>query len=134
MEEIQYEITKTKNKLKELTSLHDKHLNRPTMDDNFDEEKSIDILTQEITHVIRIFVKFKTKLITYMFQINKILGQSQMKLRKMSIKNNSTGVSSSTTDKRLIKNVVNNLASSLQNLTTEFRKNQNLYLKSIIIL
>ena len=51
MEEIQYEITKTKNKLKELTNLHDKHLNRPTMDDNFDEEKSIDILTQEITHV-----------------------------------------------------------------------------------
>ena len=62
--------------------------------------------------------------------MNKILGQSQMKIRKMSIKNNSTGVGSSTTDKRLIKNVVNNLASALQDLTTEFRKNQNLYLKS----
>jgi len=52
VEEIQYEMTKIKNKLKELTGLHDKHLNRPTMDDNFDEEKHIDHLTQEITQVI----------------------------------------------------------------------------------
>ena len=29
--------------------MHDKHLNRPTLDDNVDEEKSIDFLTQEIT-------------------------------------------------------------------------------------
>ena len=44
-------MTKIKNKLKELSSMHDKHLNRPTLDDNTDEEKSIDFLTQEITQV-----------------------------------------------------------------------------------
>jgi syntaxin 16 len=51
VEEIQFEMTKIRNKLKELIALHDKHLNRPTMDDNFDEEKHIDRLTQEITQV-----------------------------------------------------------------------------------
>lgn len=110
VEEIQYEMTKIRNKLKELYLMHDKHLNRPTMDDNFDEERSIDNLTQEITH---------------------ILGQSQMKVRKMSIRSNSAGMNSSGADKRLIKNVVSNLATALQDLTTDFRKNQNLYLKKI---
>lgn len=51
VEEIQYEMTKIRNKLKELYIMHDKHLNRPTMDDNFDEERSIDNHTQELTHV-----------------------------------------------------------------------------------
>jgi syntaxin 16 len=44
-------MTKIKKKLKELSNLHDKHLNRPTLDDNFEEERSIDLLTQEITQV-----------------------------------------------------------------------------------
>lgn len=60
----------------------------------------------------------------------KILGQSQMKVRKMSIRSNSAGIHSSGADKRLIKNVVSNLATALQDLTTDFRKNQNVYLKS----
>ncbi len=51
MDDIQYEITRIKNKLKELSTLHDKHLNRPTLDDNIDGEKAIDALTQEITQV-----------------------------------------------------------------------------------
>jgi len=37
--------------VRELHGLHDKYLNRPTLDDNVDEEHAIDILTQEITHV-----------------------------------------------------------------------------------
>lgn len=110
VEEIQFETTKIKNKLKELNLLHDKHLNRPTMDDNFDEEKHIDNLTQEITQV---------------------LGQCQMKVRKISIRSNNVGMRHSTTDKRLIQNVVSNLATSLQDLTIDFRKSQNLYLKKI---
>ncbi len=56
-----------------------------------------------------------------------MLGQSQMKLRKISIQSSRN---ESITDKQLVKNVVNNIASSLQNLTTDFKKNQNLYLKS----
>ena len=49
---MQYEMTRIKNKLKELATLHDKHLNRPTLDDNLDGEKAIDSLTQEVTYVI----------------------------------------------------------------------------------
>ena len=51
VDEIQFEITKLKNKLKELAALHDKHLNRPTFDDNSDEEQIINAQTQSITQV-----------------------------------------------------------------------------------
>ena len=51
VQEVHFDLEKIKKKLKELSSLHDKHLNRPTLDDNFEEEKSIDFLTQEITSV-----------------------------------------------------------------------------------
>ena len=37
--------------MKELVSLHDKHLTRPTLDDNVDEEHAIEIQTQDITQV-----------------------------------------------------------------------------------
>ena len=37
--------------VKDLSSLHNKHLNRPSMDDNMKEEHTIDVTTQEITHV-----------------------------------------------------------------------------------
>ena len=37
--------------VKELLALHDKHLNRPTMDDSVDEEHAIEIQTQQITQV-----------------------------------------------------------------------------------
>jgi hypothetical protein len=40
----------------------------------------------------------------------------------------------SATDQRLMKNVVNSLASSLQDLLNDFRKNQNTYLKSNFII
>lgn len=53
MEEIHYDMSKIKNKIKDLSVAHDKHLNRPTLDDNMDEERSIDNLTQEITNVLK---------------------------------------------------------------------------------
>lgn len=109
VDEIQYDITKIKNKIKELGTLHDKHLNRPTLDDNVDEEKAIDSMTQEITN---------------------ILNQVHLKIRKISIKNNSSS-NQSFTDQRLVTNVVKNLASTLQEMTTNFKKNQNIYLKKI---
>lgn len=56
VDEIHFEMTRIKNKLKELSGMHDKHLNRPAFDDNIDEEKAIDFLTKEITHV-KIFRK-----------------------------------------------------------------------------
>lgn len=58
--------------------------------------------------------------------------QCQSKIRKLSFKSNAEGLRSAMTDKRLMKNVVGNLAQQLQDLTTNFRKNQNAYLKSIL--
>lgn len=49
--QIQYEITRIRQKMKELASLHDKHMNRPTLDDSSEEEHAIEITTQEITQV-----------------------------------------------------------------------------------
>ena len=39
--------------MKELASLHDQHLNRPTLDDSSEQEHAIEITTQEITPVSR---------------------------------------------------------------------------------
>lgn len=35
--------------VKELSTLHDRHLNRPTLDDSMTEEHAIEIQTREIT-------------------------------------------------------------------------------------
>ena len=37
--------------VKDLSAMHDKHLNRQTLDDNVDEEHTIEITTKEITQV-----------------------------------------------------------------------------------
>lgn len=49
--QIQYEITRIRQKMKELAGLHDRHMNRPTLDDSTKEEHGIEITTQEITQV-----------------------------------------------------------------------------------
>lgn len=49
--QIQYEITRVRQKMKDLALLHDKHMNRPTLDDSSEEEHAIEITTQEITQV-----------------------------------------------------------------------------------
>ena len=49
--QIQYEITRVRQKMKDLALLHDKHMNRPTLDDSTEEEHAIEITTQEITQV-----------------------------------------------------------------------------------
>jgi syntaxin 16 len=54
-----------------------------------------------------------------------------MKVRKLSIKSNTRSYGSTEGEQRLIRNVVSNLALSLQQMTTEFRTNQNIYLKKI---
>lgn len=51
--QIQYEISRVRQKMKELAVLHDKHMNRPTLDDSSEEEHAIEITTQEITQVIQ---------------------------------------------------------------------------------
>jgi hypothetical protein len=52
--------------VKELASLHDKHLTRPAFDDSIDEEHAIEIQTQEITQVyISPFIILVTKKIRH---------------------------------------------------------------------
>lgn len=66
-----------------------------------------------------------------------MISQCQSKIRKLSVQSNVAGQqgfnnnrAAVQTDRRLMKNVVSNLAQQLQELTTSFRKNQNVYLKS----
>jgi len=40
--------------VKDLSTLHDRHLNRPTLDDSVDEERLIDEQTQEISQVLHL--------------------------------------------------------------------------------
>ncbi|KAL7985608.1 hypothetical protein Chor_004178 [Crotalus horridus] len=106
IEEIQYEISRIKQKMKELASLHDKHLNRPTLDDSSEEEHAIEITTQEITQLFH---------------------RCQRAVQGLHNK------SRSCTDQecRLLKNVVYSLAQSLQDLSTSFRHGQSDYLKRL---
>lgn len=106
VEEVQYEVTKIKQKMKELSTMHDKHLNRPTLDDNIDEEQTIEITTKEITQMFH---------------------QSQTAIQKI----NTQAKSANPEEKRLVKNVVSSLASSLQELSGNFRKSQSTYLKKM---
>lgn len=51
LEEAQYTLTKIQTRLKELSTLQNKHLLKPTFDDSMNEEQQIDVLTQDITKV-----------------------------------------------------------------------------------
>ncbi len=51
LEEAQYIISKIQTQMKELSSLQNKHLSKPTFDDSMAEEHQMEELTQEITKV-----------------------------------------------------------------------------------
>lgn len=89
-----------------MSILHDKHLNRPTLDDNSAEEAIIDALTQEITQN---------------------LASCQLHVKRISTRS----ARSNRNEQLLARNVVNSLARSLQDLTIEFRKAQSVYLNKI---
>ncbi|XP_063002801.1 syntaxin-16 isoform X3 [Elgaria multicarinata webbii] len=104
IEEIRYELSRIKQKMKELASLHDKHLNRPTLDDSSEEEHAIEITTQEITQLFH---------------------RCQRAVQTLHSKSRSC----TDQERRLLKNVVSSLAQSLQDLSTSFRHGQSDYLK-----
>ncbi|KAK3086180.1 hypothetical protein FSP39_014798 [Pinctada imbricata] len=106
VEEVQYEVTRIKQKMKELATLHDKHLNRPTLDDSIQEEHAIEIQTQEITQMF-------TRCQRLVQQINNrsLRGTEQ--------------------ERRLSNNIVSSLVRTLQDMSTNFRKSQSAYLKKI---
>ncbi|XP_039258665.1 syntaxin-16-like [Styela clava] len=106
VEEIKEGISQIKLKMEELSAHHHKHLNRPTLDDDVEEEQTIEILTQEITHL---FYSCN--------QSVKILSNLSKKASKH--------------EKLMSKNVVSAMASSLQNVSNDFRHSQSSYLKKL---
>jgi hypothetical protein len=51
LEEIQYSLTRLRDQIRDLETLHTHHLDRPTLDDSCDKEQQIEALTQAITRV-----------------------------------------------------------------------------------
>ncbi|KAG7238281.1 hypothetical protein INR49_030992 [Caranx melampygus] len=90
--------------MKELALLHDKHMNRPTLDDSSEEEHAIEITTQEITQMFHRCQRAVTGLQTRCGHCTE-------------------------QEERLLRNVVSSLAQSLQDLSTNFRHTQSSYLK-----
>lgn len=106
VEEIRDGISQIKLKIEELSACHHKHLNRPTLDDNIEEEQTIEILTQDVTH-------------TFFSCNNNIKMLSGMSKK------------TSSHEQLMAKNVTSALASSLQNISNEFRISQSSYLKKL---
>ncbi|XP_072013664.1 syntaxin-16-like isoform X2 [Amphiura filiformis] len=104
IEEIQYDVTRIQQKMKDLSSLHDKHLNRPTLDDNMEEEHAIEIATQEITQMFH---------------------RCQRAIQSIG----SRGRHGTGQEQKVTRNVMSSLATKLQELSNTFRKNQSMYLK-----
>uniref|UniRef100_A0A3P8UZB8 Syntaxin-16 n=1 Tax=Cynoglossus semilaevis TaxID=244447 RepID=A0A3P8UZB8_CYNSE len=104
IDEIQYEITRIRQKMKELALLHDKHMNRPTLDDSSEEEHAIEITTQEITQM---FHRCQRAVTGLQARCGHCTEQEE----------------------RLLRNVVASLAQSLQELSINFRHTQSGYLK-----
>lgn len=104
VQEIQYDLTRIKQKMKELAGLHDKHLNRPTLDDSTEEEHAIEITTQEVTQMFH--------------RCHRAVQNLQSRAR-----------SCTEQEERVLRNVVSSLAQSLQDLSTNFRHTQSDYLK-----
>lgn len=105
-QDVQYDMTKIQEKIEELLVMHDRHLTRPTLDDTFDEEQNIEICTQEIT---QLFYRCNGTL--------KKLGKSMHRCNDQ--------------EKVLLKNAISSHATSLQQLSLDFRKKQSTYMKKL---
>eukprot|EP00795_Rhopilema_esculentum_P001270 gene1270-15650_t len=92
------------SQVKDLSALHDRHLNRPTLDDNVEEEHVIEITTQEITQMFH--------------QCQRLI---------QGISSRSRGACKS--EQIMVRNVISSLASTVQDLSQNFKKAQSKYLK-----
>nr|SVE75299.1 EOG090X0AQP [Daphnia dolichocephala] len=108
LEEAQYTLTKIQTRLKELSSLQNKHLSKPTFDDSMNEEQQIDAFTQDIT---------------------KMFTTCHNCIKRIQYNGNSSSLGPAETN--LAKNVVTSLVTTLQNLSNTFRSDQNTYLNKI---
>ncbi|RLM54658.1 syntaxin-43-like isoform X1 [Panicum miliaceum] len=101
-EEISANMQRAKMKMGELAKAHAKAL-MPSFGDGRDDQRAIEVLTHEITDLLK---------------------RSEKRLQKLSMKDSSE-------DSNVRKNVQRSLATDLQNLSMEFRKKQSTYLKQL---
>ncbi|KAG8183574.1 hypothetical protein JTE90_025133 [Oedothorax gibbosus] len=106
IEDVQYEMNRIKNKLKELKALHEKNVTRPSLDDSVQEEKEIENVAQEITRMFH--------------HCQKIIHQ---------IRERSRGTTSQ--EFQVSRNVLSSLVSSLQELSSRFHSAQSEHLKQL---
>ncbi|KAL6606321.1 hypothetical protein ACP70R_041974 [Stipagrostis hirtigluma subsp. patula] len=101
-EEISANMQRARTKMAELAKAHAKAL-MPSFGDGRDDQRAIEVLTHEITDLLK---------------------RSEKRLQKLSMKDSSE-------DSNVRKNVQRSLATDLQNLSMEFRKRQSSYLKQL---
>ncbi|GIY44871.1 syntaxin-16 [Caerostris darwini] len=106
IEDVQYEMNRIRNKLKELKALHEKNVTRPSFDDSVHEEKEIENISQEITRMFH--------------HCQKIIHQ---------IRERSRGTTSQ--DYQVSQNVVSSLVTSLQELSAKFHSAQSEHLRQL---
>ena len=94
------------DKMEELNSLHEKHLKRPTLSDDIEEERAVEILTEEITQM---FHSCQSTI-------------KQMDKQQVNLSNH---------EKTVGRNMLSGIATNLQNLSIEFKKSQSAYLKKL---
>lgn len=101
-EDISANMQRAKTKMAELAKAHAKAL-MPSFGDGRDDQRAIEVLTHEITDLLK---------------------RSEKRLQKLSVKDSSE-------DSTVRKNVQRALATDLQSLSLEFRKKQSSYLKQL---
>ncbi|XP_017773405.1 PREDICTED: syntaxin-16 [Nicrophorus vespilloides] len=106
LEKAQETLTKLKDKITELKTLHSRHLHRPTFDESSEDEVLIDKCTADISNMFNGVHR--------LIQIVK-----------------SHAMDGSMRERRVTVNVVRSLATSLQELSMQFRATQNGYLRQI---
>uniref|UniRef100_A0A8D8LH04 Syntaxin-16 n=1 Tax=Cacopsylla melanoneura TaxID=428564 RepID=A0A8D8LH04_9HEMI len=107
LEETQYALARLENKLKELETLQESHLLRPTLDESTEQETKIELLTQEISRMFN--------------GCHRLIQQ---------IKQQSSDAYTSR-EKRLAYNVISSLVTNLQQKSIQFRSMQSSYLNKI---
>lgn len=106
LNEIQFELEHISEKMLDLNDLHDKHLKRPTLSDNTDDEIAVEAITREIT---QIFMRCKNTM--------KMMDRGKTRLNEQ--------------EQLLAQNMLSGTAINLQNMSMDFRQAQTGYLKKL---
>jgi len=106
-EALQYQMARVEVKVDQLHEMHLKHLRRPTLDEESQEESNIKRLTNEITQMF-----------------------AECHHQIKSIRRN-TLYNTSGNEEIIVQNLISYLSGRLQDITTTFRRSQNDYLKSL---